>query len=584
MSDSLFCIPQRYDFSSKSQQVVSRVFPPICCFVYRKGTIFQANHNIFAIAIASCRVVLYTAKVRFFKQITTCSYSWCIPCMLFCIPQRYDFSSKSQLTSLSVWLTDSCFVYRKGTIFQANHNKIIDNIYTNGVVLYTAKVRFFKQITTHNSRDLLKLMLFCIPQRYDFSSKSQLNTAYIGNIDCCFVYRKGTIFQANHNCCCGGIALVNVVLYTAKVRFFKQITTNALKNINLGMLFCIPQRYDFSSKSQLIPLLCRCSVMLFCIPQRYDFSSKSQPSFLRTEFTRSCFVYRKGTIFQANHNGTRHRLSHRLVVLYTAKVRFFKQITTCEKMTHINDRLFCIPQRYDFSSKSQHLDRYVTEKSVVLYTAKVRFFKQITTCKGTWNYYVWLFCIPQRYDFSSKSQLSCVIYTLTSCCFVYRKGTIFQANHNIIQDFHFFLSVVLYTAKVRFFKQITTLQKRMESMICCFVYRKGTIFQANHNKSGTHGTCKEVVLYTAKVRFFKQITTPALCCFWPTALFCIPQRYDFSSKSQPGIAFVNSQLSCFVYRKGTIFQANHNILPYVITLIRVVLYTAKVRFFKQITT
>ena len=42
--------------------------------------------------------------------------------------------------------------------------------------------------------------------------------------------------------------------------------------------------------------------------------------------------------------------------------------------------------------------------------------------------------------------------------------------------------VVLYTAKVRFFKQITTGDRRCEVRCGCFVYRKGTIFQANHNK------------------------------------------------------------------------------------------------------
>ena len=94
--------------------------------------------------------------------------------MLFCIPQRYDFSSKSQHELNLPVHSICCFVYRKGTIFQANHNKIIDNIYTNGVVLYTAKVRFFKQITTGRYRRRILQLLFCIPQRYDFSSKSQL--------------------------------------------------------------------------------------------------------------------------------------------------------------------------------------------------------------------------------------------------------------------------------------------------------------------------------------------------------------------------------------------------------------------------
>ena len=37
---------------------------------------------------------------------------------------------------------------------------------------------------------------------------------------------------------------------TAKVRFFKQITTDALNSIKGNSLFVILQKYDFSSKSQ----------------------------------------------------------------------------------------------------------------------------------------------------------------------------------------------------------------------------------------------------------------------------------------------------------------------------------------------
>ena len=68
-----------------------------------------------------------------------------------------------------------------------------------------------------------------------------------------------------------------------------------------------------------------------------------------------------------------------------------------------------------------------------------------------------------------------------------------------------------------------------------------------------------VVLYTAKVRFFKQITTVYAAVLYATVLFCIPQRYDFSSKSQPAEKPYVVVSGCFVYRKGTIFQANHNI-------------------------
>ena len=121
---------------------------------------------------------------------------------------------------------------------------------------------------------------------------------------------------------------------------------------------------------------------------------------------------------------------------------------------------------------------------------------------------------------------------MTECCFVYRKGTIFQANHNSTGRADTETRVVLYTAKVRFFKQITTSLGMTGIIRRCFVYRKGTIFQANHNEDFLFFYFRRVVLYTAKVRFFKQITTQQAHTDWMTR--------------------------CFVYRKGTIFQANHN--------------------------
>ena len=68
-------------------------------------------------------------------------------------------------------------------------------------------------------------MMFVILQKYDFSSKSQL-----------FVY--------------SGVEVADVC-DTAKVRFFKQITTSMRVLYSLMLMFVILQKYDFSSKSQL---------------------------------------------------------------------------------------------------------------------------------------------------------------------------------------------------------------------------------------------------------------------------------------------------------------------------------------------
>ena len=144
-----------------------------------------------------------------------------------------------------------------------------------------------------------------------------------------------------------------VVLDTTKVQIFKQITTNSRKKARKVLLFQIPQRYRFSSKSQHIPLR-------LCAAYR-------------------CFRYHKGTDFQANHNAN--------------------------VLVNLKFQLFQLPQRYRFSSKSQHLLSYRNIPFVVLDTTKVQIFKQITTRIVFSLQVILLFQIPQRYRFSSKSQL-----------------------------------------------------------------------------------------------------------------------------------------------------------------------------------
>ena len=119
------------------------------------------------------RVVVATAKVRIFKQITTRKLLNADEEKLLLLPQRYEFSSKSQHNNTTAPDEDGCCCYRKGTNFQANHNKQCVVLDYEVVVVATAKVRIFKQITTGR---LLN------------------STSY----SCC-CYRKGTNFQASHN-------------------------------------------------------------------------------------------------------------------------------------------------------------------------------------------------------------------------------------------------------------------------------------------------------------------------------------------------------------------------------------------------
>ena len=169
-----------------------------------------------------------------------------------------------------------------------------------------------------------------------------------------------------------------------------------------------------------------------------------------------------------------------------------------------------------------------------------------------------LFAILQKYDFSSKSQQSLLLGLGPNGCLRYCKSTIFQANHNNVNNRLWDGHVVCDTAKVRFFKQITTAARVIFRSYCCLRYCKSTIFQANHNEIDWNKLSPE--------------------------LFAILQKYDFSSKSQLGCDKAVLIKRCLRYCKSTIFQANHNFILACACCVYVVCDTAKVRFFKQITT
>ena len=196
-----------------------------------------------------------------------------------------------------------CLWYCKSTIFQANHNK---------------PYAFLRIV-----------VMFVKLQKYDFSSKSQLAQRYNRHRQRCLWYCKSTIFQANHNAYHPCLTLFLDVCDTAKVRFFKQITTLRTWWSTCSKMFVILQKYDFSSKSQLDNEL--------------------------RQVARWCLWYCKSTIFQANHNSEYKTALDVNDVCDTAKVRFFKQITTYP-LSHFNVAgMFVILQKYDFSSKSQHI-------------------------------------------------------------------------------------------------------------------------------------------------------------------------------------------------------------------------------------
>ena len=148
MSESCCCYHKGTYFQANHNVPAVRGVAGVCCCCYHKGTYFQANHNTTIYAIAPYLVVVATTKVRIFKQITTSRLIKATLLKLLLLPQRYVFSSKSQLRFLPYHCIEGCCCYHKGTYFQANHNCFIGFRPGCLVVVATTKVRIFKQITT----------------------------------------------------------------------------------------------------------------------------------------------------------------------------------------------------------------------------------------------------------------------------------------------------------------------------------------------------------------------------------------------------------------------------------------------------
>ena len=131
-----------------------------------------------------------------------------------------------------------------------------------------------------------------------------------------------------------------VVSYSAKVTFWKQITTPKTVGICIKMLFLTRPKLHFESKSQLIAPTDPPMTELFLTRPKLHFESKSQPYLCSGIRLSRCFLLGQSYILKANHNGDSGDGRGGLVVSYSAKVTFWKQITTSEAFNPIFPALF----------------------------------------------------------------------------------------------------------------------------------------------------------------------------------------------------------------------------------------------------
>ena len=200
----------------------------------------------------------------------------------------------------------------------------------------------------------------------------------------------------------------------------------------------------------------------------------------------------------------------------------------------------------------------VNESLVVGDTANVRVFKQITTDETEEQSARRLLAILQMYEFSSKSQPNLRGFGSKIRCWRYCKCTSFQANHNNEYNGIGKLLVVGDTANVRVFKQITTREAVFRAAIQLLAILQMYEFSSKSQQYVYIQNAFRVVGDTANVRVFKQITTYTSHVLSLQGLLAILQMYEFSSKSQLILMYVNLTSGCWRYCKCTSFQANHN--------------------------
>ena len=230
LTEMVFTVLQRYDFESNSQRSRGNGRIYVWCLPYCKGTILKAIHNSSYECSLLVKGVYRIAKVRFWKQFTTCITFIYPVAAVFTVLQRYDFESNSQQGLVATSVESRCLPYCKGTILKAIHNKT-------------------------NLRDCI-VMVFTVLQRYDFESNSQQDKPQGLYCYRCLPYCKGTILKAIHNWNFGNTFTERGVYRIAKVRFWKQFTTQRGSSTICSQVFTVLQRYDFECNSQhVLPII-----------------------------------------------------------------------------------------------------------------------------------------------------------------------------------------------------------------------------------------------------------------------------------------------------------------------------------------
>ena len=135
------------------------------------------------------------------------------------------------------------------------------------------------------------------------------------------------------------------------------------------------------------------------------------------------------------------------------------------------------------------------------------FWKQFTTLSPSLSWLYKLLLISKIPHFESNSQQGLSSVCVLNCCYWYQRYLILKAIHNVISYWIRLKSVVTDIKDTSFWKQFTTMERKLRKMICCYWYQRYLILKAIHNESYLIQKYLLVVTDIKDTSFWKQFTT-----------------------------------------------------------------------------
>ena len=187
------------NFESYSQRRTAASRHASGCMLSTSIQILKAIHNANWTAAKSCSVVCYLLRYKFWKLFTTQLLQRVGDCQLYVIYFDTNFESYSQQSWFVFPSGYCCMLSTSIQILKAIHNMNLSDDYTNGVVCYLLRYKFWKLFTTAGLLIGISLSLYVIYFDTNFESYSQRVMLLQYILRGCMLSTSIQILKAIHN-------------------------------------------------------------------------------------------------------------------------------------------------------------------------------------------------------------------------------------------------------------------------------------------------------------------------------------------------------------------------------------------------